>query len=357
MENDRAGALSNVRVAETGRLGRITLDRPQALNALTDGMVDAIHEALDRWQDEARVQVVLLDGAGERAFCAGGDLRTLYDAVGEGNFTRASAFLADEFRLDLRLARFPKPVVTVMHGVTMGGGIGVGAHARHRIVTGSSKLGMPECGIGYVPDVGGSLLLGKAPGGLGAYAALTGSTLGPADALAAGLADHFIEEGKLAALPEALAGCCSPAEIDTALRTLASTLDPGPLAGAAWVERCFVGDSVAGIVAALKASPEPDAAVAAQKIGGNCPTSLVVALRALHEAPALGSLEACLKREYRLAARITRRPDFREGVRAAVIDKDRKPKWRPATLAEVDADEVDGCFAPLADGDVDLSYR
>ena len=349
--------MSDVVVAEAGGLGHLTLDRPKALNALTHGMIDAIHAALDRWQDDPRIHAVLLDGAGERAFCAGGDLRTLYDAVCAGDFDRGAAFLAAEFELDLRLARFAKPVVTVMHGVTMGGGIGVGAHARHRIVTGSSKLGMPECGIGYIPDVGGSFLLGKAPGGLGAYAALTGATLGPADALAVGLADHFIAEAELAGLPEVLAGCGTDAEIDAMLSGAAAKPEPGPLAGAAWVERCFAGDSVVAILAALQASSEPEAKAAAQKIAGNCPTSLVVALRALREAPGLGSLEACLAREYRLAARITRRPDFREGVRAAVIDKDRNPKWRPATLAEVDPTEVDGCFAPLDEGDAEPQLR
>ena len=346
--------MPDVRVAETGHLGHLTLDRPKALNALTQGMIDAIHAALDRWQDDDRIHAVLLDGAGDRAFCAGGDLRTLYDAVCEGDYTRAAAFLEAEFRLDLRLARFAKPVVTVMHGVTMGGGIGVGAHARHRIVTDTSKLGMPEVGIGYVPDVGGTWLLGRAPGELGTYAALTGATLGPADALAAGLADHFVEAGRLADLPERLSRCQSSDAIAAALRELASSPEPGPLAGAAWIEECFAGESVAGILAALEASSEPEARAAAERIAGNCPTSLCAALRALRSAPGLGSLGACLDQEFRIAARITRRPDFREGVRAAVIDKDRQPKWQPARVADVDPVEVEAFFAPLGADELGL---
>ncbi len=346
--------MSDVLVAEVGGLGRLTLDRPKALNALTHGMIDAIHAALDCWQADDGIHAVLLDGAGERAFCAGGDLRTLYDAVCEGDFLRATAFLAAEFRLDLRLSRYAKPLVSVMHGVTMGGGIGVGAHAAHRVVTGSSKLGMPEVGIGYVPDVGGTWLLGRAPGEIGTCAALTGATLGPADALAAGLADHFVAEDRLAELPERLSRCRSGADVDAALRDIASSPEPGPLAGAAWVARCFAGDSVADILAALEATPEPDARAAAEKIAGNCPVSLCAALRALRTAPGLGSLETCLAQEYRIAARITRRPDFREGVRAAVIDKDKQPKWRPARVADVDAAEVDACFASLGDAELRL---
>ena len=338
--------MTDVLVAEEGALGHLTLDRPKALNALTYGMIDAIHAALDRWQHDDRIKVVLLDGAGERAFCAGGDLRTLYDAVCVGRYDEAADFLEAEFRLDRRLARFAKPVVTVMHGVTMGGGIGVGAHAAHRVVTQSSKLGMPEVGIGYVPDVGGTWLLGRA-GALGTYAALTGATLGPADAIAAGLADQFVAADRLAGLPEALGRCRTDAEIDAALSDLASAPERGPLAGAAWIERCFAGASVEEIVSALEASPEPEARAAADRIAGNCPTSLAVALRALREAPGLGSLDACLVREYRIAAHITQRPDFREGVRAAVIDKDRNPRWQPAHVA--DPAEVEACFASLGD--------
>ena len=344
--------MTDVLVSEVGGLGHLTLNRPQALNALTFEMIAAINAALDRWHDDPRIHVVLLDGAGERAFCAGGDLRTLYDAVGADRHERAMAFLAAEFRLDARLARFAKPVVTMMHGVTMGGGIGVGAHAAYRVVTATSKLAMPEVGIGYIPDVGGSFLLGRAPGGLGVYAALTGATLGPADALAACLADLFVAEARLAELPEALADCRGGAEIDAALRSIASAPEPGPLAGAGWVARGFVGDDVAAILAALEAAPEAEAMEAANRVRGNCPTSLVVALRALRAAPGLGSLEACLRQEYRLAARITRRPDFREGVRAAVIDKDRAPKWRPAKIAEVDPAEVDACFASLGEDEL-----
>ena len=336
-------------------LGHLTLNRPKALNALDVPMIDAIHAALDAWEGDEAIRAVLLDGAGERAFCAGGDLRTLYDAIGAGDHATATGFLEAEFRLDLRLECYPKPVVTVMHGVTMGGGIGVGAHARHRIVTGSSKLAMPEVGIGYVPDVGGTLLLGRAPGGFGAWGALTGATFGPADAVAAGFADYFVEEARLAELPEALAGCRDEDGIAATLRALASTPEPGPLAGAAWIARCFAGDDVGTILAALAAAPEPEARAAGERIAGNCPVSCAVALRAVREAPALGSLAACLQREYRLAARITRRPDFREGVRAAVIDKDRKPKWRPAKVVDVDKAEVEACFASLEADELKLS--
>lgn len=329
-----------------GALGHLTLNRPAAHNALTLAMVRDIGAALDAWVRDPQVRVVLIDGAGDRAFCAGGDIRALYEAARVGRHAVLTAFFGAEYRLNARIARFPKPVVAAMDGVTMGGGIGLGAHASHRVVTERSALAMPEVRIGFAPDVGGTYLLGRAPGQLGLHLALTGGRLHAADALLCGLADRHLAVGRLHDLRVGLARCRDGGDVSALLDGLASAPAPGSLAAArGWIDRCYADDTVEGIVAALEQAPEPDARAAAAEIADNAPTSLKVTLQALREARH-SDLDACLAREFAVAQSITRQPDFVEGVRAAVVDKDRRPHWHPSRLADVGRRDVLRHFAP-----------
>ncbi len=335
-----AGARPEIVARREGSLGHITLNRPAAYNALTLGMVRAIAAALDTWERDPQVAVLLLDGAGDRAFCAGGDIRALYEAARAGRHAVLAAFFGEEYRLNARLARFAKPIVTVMDGMTMGGGIGLGAHASHRIVTERSALAMPEVKIGFAPDVGGTYLLSRAPGGLGLHVALTGGRLDAADALSCGLADARVPTEALHDLRIALARCRGAADVSACVGALATAPGAGRLAASrGWIDRCYAPDTVEAILEALESAPEPDARAAAAEIAGNAPTSLKVTLRALRDARSL-SLEDCLDREFRVSCSITRRPDFVEGVRAAVVDKDRNPRWQPARLADVSRQDV-----------------
>ena len=329
-----------------GALGHLTLNRPAAYNALTLGMVQAISAVLDAWEMDPQVALVLLDGAGDRAFCAGGDIRALYDAARAGHYATLSDFFRAEYRLNARLARYPKPVIAVMDGMTMGGGIGLGAHASHRVVTERSALAMPEVRIGFVPDVGGTYLLGRAPGELGLHMALTGGRLGGADALLCGLADVHVPVGQLHELRIALAHCRDGEDVWARLDGLATAPEPGRFAAARpWIDRCYAADTVEAILGELAAAPEPDARAAADEIAANAPVSLKVTLRALRDARHF-DLETCLEREFQLAQSITRRLDFVEGVRAAVVDKDRKPAWNPPRLDMVSRSDVLEHFAP-----------
>ncbi len=330
-----------------GSLGHLTLNRPAAFNALNLGMVRAIDAVLDRWEADPQVVILLLDGAGERAFCAGGDIRALYEAARAGRYGELSVFFREEYRLDARIARFPKPVVTVMDGMSMGGGIGLGAHASHRVVTERSVLSMPETRIGFVPDVGGTFLLGRAPGKFGLHLALTGGRLDAADALLCNIADHHLPSERLHDMRIGLARCSLGADVRNCLDALAVPPAPGRLAAArGWIERCYAHASVEEMLDALEHAPEAEARAAGAEIAGNAPTALKVTLQSLRAARGQ-ALETCLDREFRVSRSITRLPDFLEGVRAAVVDKDRNPAWRPRRLEEVREGEVLRHFAPI----------
>lgn len=335
-----------------GTLGQITLNRPKAINALTPGMVHAIDALLAQWSIDRGVIAVLIDGAGERGLCAGGDIRFLYDNARAGTFERSDRFLYDEYRMNAHIARFPKPYIAIMDGVVMGGGVGISAHGSVRIVTERTRLAMPEVGIGFVPDVGSTYLLSAAPGEYGTHAALTGESIGAADAILCGLADHHVVSDRLPALVEALGECRDGDAITECVAAHASPAAPGKLADALWIDACYRHDDVNEIVAALEARPEEAAQATAKRIAGNSPTSLAVALRALRNARRLGRLEPCLEQEYQLATALTRRPDFVEGVRAAIVDKDRNPVWQPATAAEIDPEDLDALFRSTASLDL-----
>ncbi len=326
-----------------GQLGRITLNRPRAINALTLGMVEAMRAALDGWNSDPQVRTVLIDGAGERGLCAGGDIRAAWESL-RGDGSLADRFWTAEYALDAMIAAYPKPVVAFMDGVVMGGGVGIAAHARHRVVTERSVIAMPETIIGFTPDVGGSYLLSRAPGACGLRMALTGSRVGPGDALHCGLADRFVPSERLPALVELL----SRGPADAAIDTLAALPPDGSLdTERDWIDAAYAGQTVEAIIAALRQRPEPQAAADLADLAARSPTSLKVTLRSIRNAATLPDLAACLARELPLTRVLLRRPDFMEGVRAQVIDKDRNPSWSPRTLAEVTETMIDDIFAVL----------
>ncbi|MEV6728307.1 enoyl-CoA hydratase/isomerase family protein [Streptomyces sp. NPDC051364] len=334
-----------VLLATDGRTGLITLNRPRALNALTHPMVLRIDEALRAWEQDPAVEQVLIRGAGERGLCAGGDIRAIHDDAKAGTASSAG-FWRDEYRLNARIARYPKPYVALMDGIVMGGGVGVSAHGSVRVVTERSRVAMPETGIGFVPDVGGTYLLGRAPGLLGTHLALTGSAVGAADALLCGLADHFVPADRLPELTAALAG--SPA--GEVLAHFAGTPTPGELAEQrAWIDRCYAADTVEEIVERLLAEGDPAAKETAETLLAKSPTSLKVTLAAVRRARALGPLEQVLVQEYRVSCHALRAPDLVEGIRAQVVDKDRNPRWSPPALADVSDADVERFFAPLGE--------
>jgi enoyl-CoA hydratase len=333
-------------------VGRITLDRPEAINAVDHGMILGIAEALDRWEHHPDIRLVLLDGAGERGFCAGGDVRTLREQILAGDAASAMAFFRDEYALNARIAEYPKPVVVFADGVTMGGGIGLAGHAAVRIVTERSRLAMPETRIGFTPDVGGSWLLARAPGRLGEYLALTGASMDAADGIHAGFADHLVPAERLGDVRHALVTRADP---DTPTE-IAMLFDDTPErsrleASRVWIDDAFAADTVGEVIDRLRQRPEADAAATADLLETQAPTALTVTLAAIRSARALPGLRAALAQEYALVEWFGRtQPDLVEGIRAQLVDKDRSPRWQPATLAEVPAGTADLAlgFVPAA---------
>ncbi|MEU1280935.1 enoyl-CoA hydratase/isomerase family protein [Streptomyces sp. NPDC005805] len=348
-----------------GRAAYLTLNRPRAINALTHAMVGTIAEALDAWEDDPSVEVVVLTGAGERGLCAGGDIRAIHDSARAGAggagpgpgpdgdpAGAAAAFWRDEYRLNARIARLRTPYVAVMDGIVMGGGVGVSAHGTVRLATERSRVAMPETGIGFVPDVGGTYLLGLAPGELGTHLALTGTPVGAADALLCGLADHHVPS---AALPALLADLAR-APVHEVLTEHVRPAPPGRLAAAReWIDACYSAATVEEIADRLRAHGDPAAKEAAETLAAKSPTALKVTLASLRRARGLGPLERVLEQEYRVSCAALAHPDLVEGIRAQVIDKDRDPRWSPGSLAEVTAADVDRFFAPLGERELRLA--
>lgn len=332
-----------------GRLGVVTLNRPKAVNALTAEMAAAILERLEAWAEDDDVATVLVRGAGDRGLCAGGDIVAIYEDMLRGG-NRTAGFWALEYRLNALIARYPKPYVAFMDGLVLGGGVGISAHGSVRIVTERTRTGMPETTIGFVPDIGGTLLLSRSPGETGTHAALTGAHLDGADALFLGLADHFVPSAKLDDLAAALESATADAAVaDAAEDAPASGLE----AQRSWIDACYASDDAEDIVRRLR-SAGGEAAEAADTIGTKSPTAVKVALESLRRVRDL-TLEEALDQEYRVGLRFLAGPDFREGIRAQVVDKDRNPQWKPATLSEVTAADVAHYFEPLGDRELGLS--
>ena len=341
-------------VREQKALRRITLNRPKALNALTLDMAVKMTALLRSWAADPAVGAVLLDGAGERGLCAGGDIRALYDAAKSGD-TLPEKFWATEYHLNVLIARYPKPFIAVMDGLVMGGGVGLSTHAAHRIVTERSAVAMPEVGIGFFPDVGASYLLARTPGSAGAYMALTGDRMNAADAIHCGLADVHIDSTTLAALPEALADCRSADDVRSRLGAMSSAAAGGKMAAARpWVDECFSANDVESIVARLAATKDEGARAALASLQKMSPTSLKVTLRNVRDAAAFERVEASFQQDYRIALACIAGHDFIEGIRAQIVDKDRNPRWRPDTLEGVTPDIVDRHFKMV--GDLELNF-
>lgn len=332
-----------------GRAGVITLNRPKALNALTQDMIDEMTRVLTEWASDDDVDIVILRGAGERGLCAGGDIAYLYnDAGGDGQ--NSARFWKTEYELNDMIATYPKPYVAIMNGIVLGGGIGVSAHGAHRIVTDDSRLGMPEVSIGYSPDVGGSHLLAHAPDNLGKHCGFTGLHVGAAEAIELGLADRFVPAAKLEALIEELQRTGDVSVIDDAAE------EPQGGFGEAREEmsRVYSAETAEEVLAELEKLQEQHgeehwSAAPAKAMKRNSPLGIKVTESTMVRAKDM-SLREALTQEFWMSMNMAAQPEFREGIRAQIIDKDRNPSWTYATLEEVPADAVAGILAPHSDG-------
>lgn len=336
--------MSDISIRQTGPAGRITLMRPGALNALTYDMCLAIEAALDRWRDDGSIVHIVIDAEGERAFCAGGDIAELYARGIAGDFDYGRRFWADEYRMNAKIFSYPKPVISFLQGFTMGGGVGIGCHGSHRVVDDSSRIAMPECGIGLVPDVGGSLLLARAPGHLGAYLGTTAGRMNAADAILAGFADHYIPR---ALWPDLIQMLEASGDADH----VASHAQTPPSAGLTphldTIDRLFSAPDLTGVLTALRSDTGDFAGDTLKAMGRNSPLSMactIEILNRLQKGPM--TIRTALELEYRFTYRSMEHGDFLEGIRAAIIDKDRAPRWKHADQP-VPEDAIATMLAPL----------
>jgi enoyl-CoA hydratase len=333
-----------------GTAGLVTLNRSNALNAVTGAMVRALARKLIEWEVDRAVTRVILTAAGGRAFSAGGDLRALYDLGRAGRYEEALNFFREEYALNTCIKRFRKPYVALIDGIVMGGGVGVSVHGSHRVAGDKFVFAMPEVGIGFFPDVGGTWFLPRLPSELGTYCALTGERLASADGVAAGIATHRVDSGRF---PELLEALCGAVPVDAILAAFAQPAGEGPvMAQRAAIDRLFARDRVEDILAALDAPAAhgidaPFASAAAALMRTKSPTSLKIALAQMRRGRVL-DFAACMRTEFRIVSRVLHGHDVYEGIRAVIIDKDQKPRWQPPTLEAVSAAEVERHFAPLA---------
>ena len=335
-------------------LRRLTLNRPQAFNALTLDMAGTMTAFLRAWAADSEVGAVLIDGAGDRGLCAGGDLRALYDAA-KTNAPFPAQYWASEYKLDLLIARYAKPVIAIMDGLVMGGGMGIAAHATHRIVTERSAIAMPEVGIGLFPDVGVSFLLARAPGFTGTHLALTGSRIGAGDAIDCGLADIHVPAVRLADLPASVADCHSADDVSEKLDELSTPPASSRLATArSWIDSCYSADNVEDIIDRLRRCDAKSADTAIEAMRKASPTSLKVTLRNLRAAASFKRVEECFQQDYRIVLACIAGHDFIEGIRATIVDKDRNPAWFPAQIEAVTPDIVERHFRPV--GALELNF-
>jgi enoyl-CoA hydratase len=337
-------------VRREGSAGIIRLNRPKALNAMTLEMSLGIDAALDRFESDSAIAVVLLEGAGERGLCAGGDIRGLYESSRAGG-DLGKVFWRQEYIMNARIAKFPKPYVAFMDGLVMGGGVGLSAHGAHRIVTERTKLAMPEVGLGFFPDVGGTWLLSRSPGEIGTYFGLTGQTMNGPDAIYANFADTVVLSSQLPSLRDVLTKI-RPGTTSGEVRTLIEGFSTGEISGPvaamqARIDGWFAGDRMENILASLAHDGSELALATLKTLNEKSPRGMVVTLKLLRLARTSSSLEQCLVREYRAALEVFRSDDFREGVRAAVIDKDRNPHWSPQRIEDVTPQMIAPYFATI----------
>jgi len=336
--------MSDIHIRIEGRAGRITLTREQALNALSYDMCRAIDAALKDWARNDTVALVILDAAGDKAFCAGGDIAELYETGTSGDYDYARNFWRDEYRMNARIFEYPKPVVSFLQGFTMGGGVGLGCHGAHRIVGESSRISMPECGIGLVPDVGGSLLLALAPGRLGEYLGTTGHRMGPADAIFAGFADHFVPQAQWP-------GLIADLQRTGDLSLLAEVAEPAPEGQLAAlkpdIDACFAGETFGDILTVLSARDDDFGTGTLKPLSRNAPLSQACTVEMIHRLRATNTtMRRALDLEYRFTHRAMEKGDLLEGIRALIIDKDKSPRWQYAD-GQVPAVAVSQMLMPL----------
>ncbi|MEM8979839.1 MAG: enoyl-CoA hydratase/isomerase family protein [Pseudomonadota bacterium] len=313
-------------VKRTGRTGHITLNRPQALNALTWEMCLEIEKTLDLWASYDAVTNVIFDAAGDKAFCAGGDIVEMYETGLRKDYAYGRRFWRDEYRLNAKIFEYPKPVISFLQGFTMGGGVGIGCHGTHRIVGETSQIAMPEVSIGLIPDVGGSLMLALAPGRLGEYLGTTAHRMSGPDAIYAGFADHFMPEAEWDDVKTALNDGTDPDEL---FGPYAPPNTPSDLeAMQADIDRHFGGETLSDILRSLNAEPSDFTQEAIKRLSRNAPLSMACAVELIHRLRPPKSIRQALELEYRFTHRAMEDGDFLEGIRAAVIDKDRAPKWK-----------------------------
>jgi len=348
--SDASVAEGDLIAQKEGSVGVIRLNRPKAINAVTLEMFHDIDKALDAFEADPAVAVIVLEGAGERGLCAGGDIRSLWESSKvKGDLGKI--LWRDEYILNARIKKFPKPYVAFMDGIVMGGGVGLSAHSAHRVVTDRTKLAMPEVGLGFFPDVGGTWLLAHSPGEIGTYFGLTGQTMNGPDAIHAKFADAVVSSSKLPALREALtkvARGTTSADISRLIAGFSTGETAGPVAAQqAKIDALFSHDRMEDIVAALQRDGSDFAQATLKTLNEKSPRGMVVTLKLLRLARTARSLEECLVREYRAALEVFASDDFREGVRAAVIDKDRSPKWSPPRIEDVTTAMVAPYFAEI----------
>ena len=344
--------MDEVLFEQRGRAGLITLNRPKALNALTLGMVDAMDAKLREWRADRSIEFVIVRGAGERAFCAGGDIRALHDS-GKAGTPYVIDFYEREYRLNTLIKRFPKPYIALINGIVMGGGVGVSVHGSVRVCGEGTVFAMPETGIGLFPDVGGTYFLPRCPGELGMYLALTGTRLDVTDAKYAGIATHVVPAPKHEELVGALSEDDQPLERVLAAFAV-SPQNKSKMAGLQpLIDRHFGAASVEAIMESLSGDNSLFAGETLKTLKTKSPTSLKVAFRQVRQGVKLG-FEECMRLEFRLTNRFMRGHDFYEGVRAVIVEKDNAPKWNPPDLGGVSQAAIDAYFAPLPDGDLKM---
>ena len=322
-------------------LGLITLNRPKALNALSHPMATEIHRQLKDWAADPAIQTVAIMGAGERAFCAGGDIRALYE-WGRAGDPSALRFYHDEYRLNDAIKHYPKPYVALIDGIVMGGGVGLSVHGSHRVLSERALLAMPETGIGFFPDVGGTYFLSRCPGRSGFYLGLTGARIQAADALALGIATHVTNSASLQHLVEDLARGLTADEAISPEPAAHAPLEPDRAA----IDRCFDAPGVEAIIERLEKEGSAFAQKTLESLRLKSPMALKVTYSALQRGAKLG-FKDCMRMEYRLTHRFWNSPDYLEGVRSVIIDKDNRPNWQPPSLEAVDERQVEAYFQPV----------
>jgi len=348
-------SVETVKFAVAGSVGLITLNRPKALNALDQEMCLAIDAALKVWAKDDAITAVIIRGAGDRAFCAGGDVRLAREdgiawKKGQSDGRIVREFFRDEYRMDRRIATFPKPCIALIDGITMGGGVGISAHGTYRLATARTVLAMPETQIGLFPDVGTSYILPRLPGATGTWLALTGARLNGADCKLLGLATHLVDHERIDDLVGALTA--PGADIGKVIEAYATQAGEGEVpANRAAIDRCFAHDRMEDIMAALEADGGSFAVETATTLRAMSPTSLKLTLKLMRKGRSL-ELDDCFRMDYRLSQSVLGGHDFYEGVRAQLVDKDRNPKWYPATLDAVDDSAIDSLFVPPLHGDL-----